>query len=123
MANLAIQLTLLLAVLACLASCHASGTDTAATPGPMTTEHGHMSSVVEAACGQCQFDLPGTGCDLAVRIDGQAYFVDGTGIDEHGDAHAADGFCNAVRRARVTGEVVDGRFAARSFELLPSHGE
>jgi hypothetical protein len=33
---------------------------------------------------------------------------------------AADGFCNAVRRARVTGEMIDGRFVARPFELLPS---
>jgi hypothetical protein len=77
-------------------------------------------AVVEAACGQCQFDLAGDGCDLAVRMDGRAYYVDGTGIDDHGDAHAADGFCNAVRRARVTGAVVDGRFEAESFVLLPA---
>ncbi len=82
------------------------------------TEHGPVSSVVETACGQCQFGLPGTGCELAVRINGRAYFVDGTGIDDHGDAHDAQGLCNTVRRARVTGEVVDGRFAARSCELL-----
>jgi hypothetical protein len=29
------------------------------------------SRIVEAACGECQFSMPGTGCDLAVRIDGQ----------------------------------------------------
>ena len=75
--------------------------------------------VVEAACGQCQFGLPGKGCDLAVRIDGNAYFVDGTEIDEHGDAHAADGFCNAVRSARVEGRVENGRFVATYFELYP----
>ena len=80
-------------------------------------------TIVEAACGQCQFELPGDGCDLAVRIDGKAYLVDGTGIDDHGDAHGSDGFCNAVRRARVTGQVVDGRYVARSFELLPASGE
>ena len=49
-----------------------------------------------------------------------AYYVDGTGIDDHGDAHAADGLCNAVRRARVTGHVEDGRFTATQFELLPA---
>jgi hypothetical protein len=74
--------------------------------------------VVEAACGQCQFDLPGDGCDLAVRLDGEAYFVTGTSIDEHGDAHADDGFCNAVRQARVNGRIEDGRFVATSFELM-----
>jgi hypothetical protein len=28
-------------------------------------------------------------CELAVRIDGKPYFVDGT-FDSHGDAHAND---------------------------------
>ena len=76
------------------------------------------SRIVEAACGECQFAMPGTGCDLAVRIDGEDYFVDGTAIDDHGDAHANEGLCNAVRKARVSGEVRDGRFVATVFELL-----
>ena len=74
--------------------------------------------LVDAACGQCRLGLPGKGCDLAVRIEGKAYFVDGTKIDEHGDAHAAEGFCNAVRKAKVQGKVVEGRFKATSFALL-----
>ena len=80
------------------------------------------SVVVEAACGQCQFELAGKGCDLAVRIHGQAYFVDGTSIDDHGDAHAEIGFCNAVRSARVTGQVESDRFVVSAFELLPTDG-
>jgi hypothetical protein len=75
--------------------------------------------IVEASCGQCQLKLEGTDCDLAVRIDGKAYFVDGTHIDSHGDAHAGDGFCNAIRKAKVQGEVVNGRFKATYFQLLP----
>jgi len=75
--------------------------------------------VVETACGQCKFGLKEKGCLLAVRINGQAYFVDGTSIDEHGDAHADDGFCNAVRKAEVQGTVVKGRFQATYFKLLP----
>ncbi|MGQ0740627.1 MAG: DUF6370 family protein [Bacteroidota bacterium] len=74
---------------------------------------------VEASCGQCQFKLQGKGCDLAVRIDGKAYFVDGTKIDDHGDAHAHDGFCEAIRRAEVQGAVVNNRFKATYFKLLP----
>lgn len=74
--------------------------------------------LVDVACGQCQLGLPGSGCDLAVRIDGHAYYVDGSGIDDHGDAHADHGLCNAVRRARVEGHVENGRFIATSFELL-----
>ena len=75
--------------------------------------------IVQASCGQCNFNLPGKGCDLAVKIDGKSYYVDGTKIDEHGDAHAQDGFCTTVRKAKVKGEVVDNRFKASYFELLP----
>lgn len=75
--------------------------------------------IVEASCGQCQFGMEGHGCELAVRIDGKSYFVDGSSIDSHGDAHANDGFCAAIRKAEVTGKVVDNRFKATSFKLLP----
>jgi hypothetical protein len=78
---------------------------------------------VEASCGQCQFGMKAKGCDLAVRIDGKPYFVDGTAIDQHGDAHAADGFCSAIRKAEVAGEIVDSRFKAASFKLLPLTAE
>lgn len=75
--------------------------------------------IVEASCGQCKLGLPGKSCDLAVRFDGKAYFVDGSDIDSHGDAHAKDGFCSAIRKAKVQGEVVDNRFKATYFQLLP----
>jgi len=84
-----------------------------ATPDPAKKIH-----VVETACGECQFKLEGKGCDLAVRIDGKALFVDGTDIDSHGDAHAKDGFCNAVRKAEVQGEAVNKRFKVTYFKLL-----
>ena len=77
--------------------------------------------VAEAGCGQCQFKLNGKdGCDLAVRIDGKAYFVDGASIDDFGDAHADDGLCMCVRKAKVKGEIKDGRFVATSFDVLPA---
>jgi len=74
---------------------------------------------VAAACGQCQFRMTEkSGCDLAVKIDGKSYFVDGTTIHDHGDAHADDGFCRAIRQAEVKGEIIDGRFKAESFTLV-----
>jgi len=81
------------------------------------------NKVVEASCGQCNFGMKGGGCSLAVKIDGTPYFVDGTTIHDHGDAHAADGFCAAIRQAEVTGQVVDNRFKATSFKLLPVTAE
>jgi hypothetical protein len=74
--------------------------------------------VVEIACGECMFKMAGKGCDLALRINGVPYFVDGRTIDDFGDAHADDGFCNAIRKATVTGEIVNGRFKAKSIQLV-----
>ena len=79
--------------------------------------------VVEASCGQCQFGLEGKSCDLAVKIDGKSYFVDGSDIDDHGDAHAKDGFCQKVRKAMVSGEIAGNRFKASSFKLLAEEKE
>lgn len=75
-------------------------------------------TVVEASCGECQFGMKGKSCDLAVRIDGKTYFVDGTTIHDHGDAHAEKGFCNAISKALVTGEIKGDRFKATSFALI-----
>ena len=78
-----------------------------------------INQVVEAACGQCQFKMTEkSGCDLAVKIDGKSYFVDGTTIHDHGDAHADDGFCEAIRQANVKGEIIDGRFKAETFTII-----
>ena len=78
-----------------------------------------INQIVDAACGQCQFRMTEkSGCDLAVKIDGKSYFVDGTTIHDHGDAHADDGFCETIRQVEVKGEIIDGRFKAESFTLI-----
>jgi hypothetical protein len=75
--------------------------------------------IVEASCGQCQFGMEGKSCDLAVRIDGEPYFVEGTSIDAHGDAHAKDGFCASTRKAEVIGTLKNNKFVVTYFKLLP----
>jgi hypothetical protein len=77
------------------------------------------SQIVEVSCGECQFGMKGKGCDLAIRINGKSYFVDGTKIDDHGNAHAKDGFCETIRKAEIIGEIIDDRFKVTSFTLLP----
>lgn len=89
-----------------------------AQPNPKTKK-GSQIQTVEASCGQCQFKMPGKGCDLAVRIKGKSYFLDGTKIDDHGDAHAKDGFCEKVRKAEIRGTIVNNRFLASYFKLIP----
>ena len=74
--------------------------------------------IVEVSCGQCNFGLPGKGCELAVRIEGEAYFVDGAKIDDHGDAHASDGLCTTIRKAHVKGTIVDNRFKSKYFKVI-----
>lgn len=81
---------------------------------------GPNPQIVEASCGQCQFGMTEKkGCDLAVRIDGKSYFVEGTKIDNHGDAHAHDGFCSTIRKAEVVGEIKGNKFVVSKFKLLP----
>jgi hypothetical protein len=78
------------------------------------------NKTVEASCAQCQFKVKEPrGCDLSIRLDGKIYFVDGTNLDAHGDAHEEDGFCNAIRRAKVTGTVSGNRIQVTQFELKP----
>ena len=51
------------------------------------------------------------------QINEKAYNVKGTHIDDHGDSHAKDGFCNAVRVAKVSGKVEKDDFIAETFIL------
>jgi hypothetical protein len=84
-----------------------------------TTAKQINNQTVEIACGECQFKMKGKDCELAIRIDGKSYFVDGKSIDDFGDAHGKHGFCNAISKAEVTGEIVDNRFKAKTIKLLP----
>lgn len=76
--------------------------------------------IVDASCGQCQFGLKTQmGCDLAVKIDDKTYFVDGAHIDDYGDAHDKNiGFCNVIRKAKVTGSIDNNKFKVTSFEVV-----
>lgn len=78
-----------------------------------------INQIVNASCGICNFNMTGDECDLAIEIDGKYYYTVGSGIDEHGDSHAADGFCNAIRKAEVVGEIKHGVFYIESFKVLP----
>jgi hypothetical protein len=89
------------------------------TAKTINVDSSNIEQIVEVSCGQCQFNMTTQiGCDLAVKINGKTYFVDGTKIDEHGDAHADDGFCKAIRKATVKGKIVKGRFKATYFKLI-----
>jgi hypothetical protein len=74
---------------------------------------------VEASCGKCKFGLKGKTCDLAIRINGKAYYIDGASIDQFGDAHEDDGFCNAIRKAEVQGKLEGDKYQVTYMKVLP----
>ncbi|MCG8805707.1 hypothetical protein G1K75_08560 [Tenacibaculum finnmarkense] len=76
--------------------------------------------ITEASCGQCQFGIDSQkGCDLAIKIDDKAYFVDGAKIDDFGDAHDKNiGLCNVIRKVSVTGKLENNRFKASAIKIV-----
>lgn len=78
-----------------------------------------IEQTAEISCGQCQFDLNSKdGCDLAVRINDKAYFVEGFGIDDFGDAHnEKTGFCEVIRKGKISGKIENNKFLASKIEL------
>ena len=79
-------------------------------------EKGMIDGLVLASCGMCNFGMKDKKrCSLAIQINDIAYDVKGTGIDDHGDSHAKEGFCNAVRIANVKGDIKKNVFKAESF--------
>ena len=84
------------------------------------TKKDENSVIAEVSCGQCQFDLHTQGgCDLAIRLDGKAYFMDGADIDDFGDAHdEKTGFCEVIRKAEVSGKLENNRYKATSIKLI-----
>ncbi len=78
-----------------------------------------IKHVAEISCGQCQFDLEGDGCSLAVRFENKAYYVDGFGIDDFGDAHDKNsGFCNVIRKGEISGYLEDGKFLTSNIKMI-----
>ena len=88
-----------------------------------TKELKQFDQIMEASCGQCMFAMDEqVGCDLAVRFNQKSYFVSGAAIDDFGDAHAEDGFCNSIRKAKVKGHIEESIFVVSTFELLSNVG-
>ena len=99
------------------------GSDDKKSPKHLSKEDLKKGVVVKASCGKCKFDMKGKGCDLAVKINGKHYFVTGTDIGDHGDAHSSRGFCKAIRDAKVKGKIKGGKFHVSSFILLKEKTE
>tara|TARA_B100001123_G_C15297020_1_gene1019600 strand:+ start:52 stop:489 length:438 start_codon:yes stop_codon:yes gene_type:complete len=83
------------------------------------SDEGLVSGFVLASCGMCNFAIDSkSGCSLAIKIGESTYQIKGTSIDDHGDSHAKDGFCSAVRVASVVGNVKDNICFVKTFDIV-----
>ena len=74
--------------------------------------------IVEVACGQCQFKMKAKkGCDLAVRIDGKSYFVEGTKLMTTEMHTPMMVFVTPLEKAEVIGDVKGDKFVVSYFKL------
>ena len=88
------------------------------SPKPLKLDQNKKVIEVLASCGSCNFKMKVPGCPLAIKMDDKFYLVEGTKIDDHGDAHADDGFCNAIKKAKVQGTVEGDKFKVTYFEII-----
>ena len=81
-------------------------------------DNGKVKGFVLASCGMCNFGMDRKdGCSLAIMVGESKFKVKGVGIEDYGNSHAEDGFCNAVRVASVVGNVKKNVCFLESFEL------
>lgn len=77
-----------------------------------------IEGVYDVSCGICNLEMTGDDCELAIIIEKKKYYVEGSGINEHGDAHANNGLCSVIRKANVKGVIKNGVFVAEKLELI-----
>ena len=69
-----------------------------------------IEGYVLVSCGMCNFLTNDNDCSLAVKIGSKVLKVRGVGIDDHGNSHASDGYCNVIKKKYVEGIVRDDLF-------------
>ena len=48
----------------------------------------------------------------------RVYNVSGVSIDDHGDSHAKDGYCNVIKKVYVEGRISGKRFVPVKMDAL-----
>ena len=72
---------------------------------------------VLVSCGMCNFMNGDNDCALAVKIGSKILKVDGVGIDDFGDSHDVDGFCNVIKKTYVEGIVRENTFFPTKMDV------
>ena len=72
---------------------------------------------VLVSCGMCNFITGDSDCSLAVKIVSKTLSVRGVKIDDHGDSHAKDGYCNVIKKVYVEGIVRGNSFIPAKMDI------
>ena len=72
---------------------------------------------VLASCGMCNFYTDNNDCSLAIKVGKTVLEVKGVDIDDHGDSHAKDGYCNVIKKVYVEGIVRKKSFIATKMDV------
>ena len=77
----------------------------------------YLEGNVLISCGMCNFMNGQNNCSLAIKVGRDVLSVEGIGIDEHGDSHAKDGYCNVIKKVYVEGRVKGKGFTPIKMEF------
>ena len=72
---------------------------------------------VLVSCGMCNFMNGDNDCALAIKIGPKVLKVRGVGIDDHGDSHESDGYCNVIKKTYVEGIVRNNTFIPTKMDV------
>ena len=77
----------------------------------------YIEGNVLISCGMCNFMNGDRDCALAIKVGSEVLSVRDVGIDDHGDSHARDGYCNVIKKVYVEGRVKGKSFKADKMEF------
>ena len=77
----------------------------------------YIEGNVLISCGMCNFMNGDNDCALTIKVGPNVLSLKDVGIDDHGDSHAKDGYCNVIKKVYVEGRVRGKTFKANKMEF------
>jgi hypothetical protein len=77
----------------------------------------YIEGNVLISCGMCNFMNGDNNCAIAIKVGRDVLSLKDVGIDDHGDSHAKDGYCNVIKKVYVEGRVRGKTFKANKMEF------
>ncbi|MBI89882.1 MAG: hypothetical protein CMG60_07330 [Candidatus Marinimicrobia bacterium] len=77
----------------------------------------YLRGNVLISCGMCNFMSQDNDCSLAIKVGKNVISVVDIGIDEHGDSHANDGYCNVIKKVYIEGVINYNKINVEKMEF------